>query len=154
MNNMSSVEYNILSPMERNNLSGLVAMKCLDKKIASKKKGVGEFTDRTRQFNPNYCPQFNEALNENKHIFKKYNGIFSYLYDSAYRNGEIVVPFRNEKEKSVIQKEEEKRRAYLASIKAKYESKNKPKQVPIKIENIPYNTTAQMDAISNTNINS
>lgn len=152
MNNMSSVEYNILSPTERNNLSGLVSIKCMDKKIATKKKGVGEFSDLTRKFHPNYYPQYKEALNENKQIFRKYNGIFTYLYDSAYRNGEIVVPFRNEKEKSVVQREEEKRRTYLSSLKAKFENKNKPKQIPVKNENIPSNLTTQNDN-SNTFVN-
>jgi len=153
MNNMSSVEYNILSPTERNNIAGLVSIKCMDKKITSKKKGVAEFSDLTRKLNPNYFPQYSEAIKENKQIFRKYNGIFTYLYDSAYRNGEIVVPFRNDKEKAVIQREEEKRRTYLSSLRAKYENKSKPKKVSVKNENIPSNASTQNDN-SNAVVNS
>ena len=89
MNNKSSVEYNILMPTERNTIAGAMIMKVMDKKIATKKKGVGEFSDLTRPFNPNYSQQYQTAIFEDNHIFKKYNGIFSYLYDSAHKNGGI-----------------------------------------------------------------
>jgi hypothetical protein len=155
MNNTSSVQYNIISPTEQNTLTGVVIMKCLDKKIASKKKGVGEFSDLTRPFNPNYFDKYKEAIDENKYLFKKYNGIFSHLYDAAHKNGDIIVPFRFDKDRLNIQKESEKRKIYLSILKAKYDLKNKQKvgEKIVKNENLQTNHSSQSHNVTGNNQN-
>ncbi len=94
INNRSSVTYNILSN-EKNDLSGAVVLKMLDVKLNNKKKGVAEFSDLTRPTHPNINRNFRENYHSNNDMFKVYNGIFSHMYDAAHRNGNIVVPFRN-----------------------------------------------------------
>jgi hypothetical protein len=96
MNNRSSVTYNILANGE-NSSSGAMVLKILDKKLTNKKKGVAEFSDLTRPFFPNINEKYHQYYNENKNIFHVYNGIFSHMYDAAHRNGNIVIPFRNNK---------------------------------------------------------
>ena len=58
------------------------------------KKGVGEYSDlmRVTSINPN--PEFLGAIAENKDLFKRKNGIFTNLYDSAARFGETK-PFKH-----------------------------------------------------------
>lgn len=94
MNNRSSVTYNILSN-DNNPVSGAVVLKILDKKLTNKKKGVAEFSDLTQPYNSNINHKFRNYYDDNKNIFHVYNGIFSHMYDAAHRNGNIVVPFRN-----------------------------------------------------------
>jgi hypothetical protein len=94
MNNRSSVNYNILSN-DNNPTSGALVLKILDKKITNKKKGVAEIVDLTRPFNPNVSKKYVQTVNDNNSVFHRYNGIFSHMYDAAHRNGNIVVPFRN-----------------------------------------------------------
>lgn len=93
-NNRSSVAYNILN-YQSNDISGAMMSKVLDKKLNNKKKGVAEFMDLTKAFNPNFDKKFAEHHNNQPRIFHVYNGIFSHMYDAAHRNGNIVVPFRN-----------------------------------------------------------
>lgn len=150
---MSSVEYNIISPTERNNSSGGVVMKVLDKKMASKRKGVGEFSDLTRLFSPNYYDKYEHAIKDNKHIFKKFNGIFSQLYDAAHKNGDIIVPFRFDKDRLNIHKEAEKRKIYLAGLKAKYENINKLKSEKEKPKSEHMTTNHSNTNNNNFNIN-
>jgi len=66
----------------------------LDKNVTNMKKGVGEYRDlmRVTSINPN--PDFLNAIGENKDLFKRKNGIFTYLYDSAARFGETK-PFKH-----------------------------------------------------------
>jgi hypothetical protein len=94
MNNRSSVGYNILSN-DNNPISGGLVLKILDNKLTNKKKGVAEFSDLSHPFNPNASKKFRDNHHENNKIFHVYNGIFSHMYDAAHRNGNIVVPFRN-----------------------------------------------------------
>lgn len=94
MNNRSSVPYNILSN-DNNPTSGAIVLKILDKKLTNKKKGVAEFSDLTQPYNSNINKKFCDYYDQNHNIFHNYNGIFSHMYDAAHRNGNIVVPFRN-----------------------------------------------------------
>jgi hypothetical protein len=100
INNRSSVTYNILSN-EKNDVSGAVVLKMLDVKLNNKKKGVAEFSDLTRPTHPNINRKFRENYQSNNDMFKVYNGIFSHMYDAAHRNGNIVVPFRNNNNNTV-----------------------------------------------------
>jgi hypothetical protein len=58
------------------------------------KKGVGEYADLMRPTAENPNPDFLKAYNENNDLFKRKNGIFTYLYDSAARFGETK-PFKH-----------------------------------------------------------
>ena len=94
VNNNSSVVYNIINGSE-NKYTGLKKIKIFDKKVANKKKGVTEFSDLARSFFPNYNPQYPQF--EKDKIFNRYNGLFSQMYNSAWRNGNLVIPFRDKK---------------------------------------------------------
>jgi len=72
-------------------------MKVSDKKITNKKKGITEIVDISKPFFHNFNKNFENIFEDKKEIFRKYNGSFSYLYDSSHRNGNLVVPFRSDK---------------------------------------------------------
>jgi hypothetical protein len=94
LGNLSSVGYNILSH-QHNPVSGAVELKLLDKKLANRKKSIGEIYDLTMNFNPKINHEFRSTCDSNKSIFHIRTGIFSQMYDNAHRNGNISVPFRN-----------------------------------------------------------
>jgi hypothetical protein len=98
MNNRSSVIYNIINQKE-NNTSGCIVMNTMDKKVASKKKGVTEFSDLTRPFCHNLNPKYDGLIKDNSGIFRIQNGIFSHMYDAAHRNGNIILPFTKDVKK-------------------------------------------------------
>ena len=90
--NRSSVDYNIIN-YKNNTISGKREVNILEKSINNKKKGVTEFSQLQRNFEPNYRPKFKQMLKENNNIFKKYKGTFTQLYDSYNRSGNVFQPF-------------------------------------------------------------
>lgn len=90
--NRSSVDYNIIN-YKNNTISAKREMSILEKSINNKKKGVTEFSQLQRNFEPNYRPKFNQMLRENNNIFMKYKGVFTQLYDSYNKNGNVFQPF-------------------------------------------------------------
>ena len=90
--NRSSVDYNIIN-YKNNTISAKREMSILEKSINNKKKGVTEFSQLQRNFEPNYRPNFNQMLRENNNIFMKYKGVFTQLYDSYNKNGNVFQPF-------------------------------------------------------------
>ena len=68
----------------------------LDRTLNNKKKGVAEFSDFTKPSHPNFNKEYQDLVAKDPKIFMRYKGIFSELYDSAWRNGNIYVPFRND----------------------------------------------------------
>ena len=93
VNNRSSVPHNIISWKENQHTPALV-VGLLDKSVANMKKGVGEYTDLMRVTAPNKNPDFLKAIDKDPDLFKRKNGIFTYLYDSAARFGETK-PFKH-----------------------------------------------------------
>jgi hypothetical protein len=91
MANTSSVAYNIVNNSQ-NTVSGCVEYRILDKKLANRKKGVGEFHDLCN-FDPKDT-RFKNILETDKNIFNIRNGIFSHMYDAAHRNGNLSIPFK------------------------------------------------------------
>ena len=91
--NRSSVNYNILNHKE-NNISGKTEISLIEKTVNNKKKGVTEFFHLQRNYEPNYSPKFSDFFKENKNGFMRYKGIFTELYDSYIKNGNIYQPFR------------------------------------------------------------
>lgn len=92
--NQSSVPFNILNQEKTNYSNKVISM---NPNIYHHKKGVGEYSDLTKVFAKNFNVQHNKAFEDNPRIFFNYNGIFSHMYDSAHRNGNIIIPFRQTK---------------------------------------------------------
>ena len=93
MSNRSSVEYNIINNQE-NPLTGVVNVGILDKAVNNKKKGVAEFSDYLKPFNYNPNKRYLKNYEENNNRFRFYKGVFSELYDSAAKNGNLYMPFK------------------------------------------------------------
>ena len=91
--NRSSVKYNIINN-EENLISGKRDMSIFEKTANNKKKGVAEYYHLQRNYEPNYSPKFNQFYNENRNGFMKYKGLFTELYDSSNKNGNIYLPFK------------------------------------------------------------
>ena len=90
--NRSSVDYNIIN-YKNNKISGKREPTILEKSINNKKKGVTEFSQLQRPFEPNYSPKYAEMFRENNRRYMKYKGIYTQLYDSYNRNGNVYQPF-------------------------------------------------------------
>ena len=91
-NNISSKDYNIINfkPLPKANPNPHIL---LNKTLYFKKKGIGEFADLTKTFRVNFNKEFTTQLKENPYRFRKYQGIFSDMYDSSHKNGDIITPF-------------------------------------------------------------
>ncbi len=97
VSNRSSVDYNIINNTKYN-LSGIRNDMLFNKTLHNKKKGIEEFLNTQRPFGPNYNNTFLKLLNENSERFRKYRGMFTELYDSATKNGNIFKPFHDRKD--------------------------------------------------------
>ena len=95
--NNSSVDYNIISNI-KDNISGIQKDTMFNKTLHNKKKGIEEFVVSQRPFGPNYNQTFSKLIKENTYRFRKYKGVFTELYDSAIKNGNIFKPFNEKKE--------------------------------------------------------
>ena len=98
INNQSGVNYNIITfqPLlyRTTNEKGKI-MNQMKKDLNNKKKGVAEYADLTRTYRENYNPDYQRLFKENNKRFFKYQGIFSDMYDSAQKNGDLYKPFAN-----------------------------------------------------------
>lgn len=93
--NRNSVPYNIIN----NNdycISGAKSVGLLDRSVNNRKKGIAEFNDFARTSNPNFNEEYRKMYEKDGNVFMRYKGIFSELYDSAWKNGNIYLPFRKE----------------------------------------------------------
>ena len=98
MSNRSSVEYDIINN-EKNPITGVVNVGILDKAVNNKKKGVAEFSDYLKPFNYNPNKRYLKCYDRNNNRFHFYKGVFSELYDSTARNGNIYIPFKGDNHK-------------------------------------------------------
>ena len=75
----------------------------LNKTLFNKRKGIEEFVVSQRPFAPNFNQTFLRLMKEHDDRFRKYEGIFSELYDSAHKNGDIFIPFheRDDEKKKI-----------------------------------------------------
>ena len=94
LNNKSSVKYNIINHEDNNFELKRMAMK---KGINNLAKGIGEFNDMTKVYGRNFSNEYNNAVKKNKFVFRMCNGVFTHLYNSAFKNGILNVPFKNDK---------------------------------------------------------
>ena len=95
--NKSSVNYNIINNKD-NEILGKEQDTMLNKTLFNKKKGIEEFMVSQRPFAPDFNQTFLRLMKENGDRFRKYKGIFSELYDSAHKNGDIFIPFHERDE--------------------------------------------------------
>lgn len=86
--NRSSLKTNIITG-EENPYSGQMKPKIMDVSVFNRKKGISEFKDLMKGNCVN--PDHQKAFQDNKHVFKRYNGIFTHLYNAAARFGETEV---------------------------------------------------------------
>ena len=96
MSNRSSVEYDIINHFN-NPVAGYANFGILDRALNNKKKGVAEFSDYLKPFNSNPNKRYLKCYDNNNNRFHFYKGVFSELYDSAARNGNIYKPFKGDK---------------------------------------------------------
>jgi hypothetical protein len=96
INNRSGVDYNIINHND-NSISGALIVTVSDKKVMNRKKGVSEIAELTKPFHTNFNKEYTEIYNDNNRVFHNYKGIFSHMYDAAKRNGNIIMPFANDK---------------------------------------------------------
>ena len=93
--NQSSVPYNII-----NNINIIYDNNDLyknnnDKNINHKKKGIAEFSDFLKPYSYNPNMKYLDMYEKNKNRFQRYKGVFSELYDSNSRNGNMYTPFKD-----------------------------------------------------------
>ena len=96
INNISSQDYNIINfkPLKNMNHTSRILM---HKTLYNKKKGISEIADLNKIFRVNINKDFSEKINDNPLRFRKYTGIFSDMYDSSHKNGDIIRPFGKHK---------------------------------------------------------
>jgi hypothetical protein len=89
--NKSNVEYNIITNIPKENYE----KEHLPEMIKNKKrKGIAEYGDQLMPFYPKFREEYSKLLDDNKNIFRRFNGIFSSMYDSSAKNGNIYKPFK------------------------------------------------------------
>jgi hypothetical protein len=90
INNRSGGTHDIISHLPMKYQAG-GSLGILDKQLTNKRKGVTEFGDlqRPSSLNPNL--DLLKALNDDPYVFRRKNGLFTNLYDSAARFGETKV---------------------------------------------------------------
>ena len=95
INNISSQNYNIINfnPIIKKSPDSHL----LNRTLYYKKKGIGEFADLTKTFRVNFNQEFAKKLGENPLRFRRFTGIFSDMYDSSHKNGDIAPPFGKNK---------------------------------------------------------
>ena len=98
--NKSSVDYNIISNI-KSSINDVHKDTIFNKTLYNKKKGIGEFVVSQRPFGPNYNQTFIKLMRENGDRFRKYKGVFTELYDSAIKNGNIFIPFSENKDEQL-----------------------------------------------------
>lgn len=109
--NRSSVTYNIINNKE-NTISGKKGTSLVERPGNNKKKGLNEFYELLRVYEPNYNPRYNNYHKKYKHGFFRYKGMFTELYDSYIKNGNIYQPFLTEKIKKPFIKRNNSNKIY------------------------------------------
>ena len=90
ISNSSSVKYNIL-----NHENDKFAIKYSDKIFNNMRKQLTGFYERGSLFNKRRDFNYDTVIEGAPKIFYKYNGIFSNIYDSAFKNANLIIPFKN-----------------------------------------------------------
>jgi hypothetical protein len=93
LGNESSVSYNIITneKIEKNYSTPLNINKS---RINFKRMGLTHYDENEKPYSLHFNNQYKKAYAENPAIFRIYNGIFTNMYDSAFKNGNIYPPFK------------------------------------------------------------
>ena len=92
LGNRSSVSYNIISNEKED--QNLKIPNDIDKnRITFKSNSISKCLDSERPYSMHFNKEYKQAYMENPSIFKVYNGLFSGMYESAIKNGNIYPPF-------------------------------------------------------------
>lgn len=92
--NRSSVSYDILNN-ENKALCPVLDSNLMNVKLNFKKKCLGEFHDLSHTSYPNFCDKYQNNIKENKNIYRNYKGVFTNMYDTTHRNGNLIELFKN-----------------------------------------------------------
>ena len=65
---------------------------------AGRNKGITQFADINRPFNPNFNEDYSKAYSAEPRVFYRKTGIFSHMYDAAARHGYMTMPFEKAQE--------------------------------------------------------
>lgn len=90
INNRSGGQHDIITHQPMQYQAGKT-LGILDKQAVNRRKGVTEFADMQALACINNNVQHGEALNSNPYEFRRKNGVFTNMYDSAKRFGESKV---------------------------------------------------------------
>ncbi len=63
----------------------------LDHQVTNRKKGVTEIADIQALASRNINPDYQRSVSSNPYEFRRHNGVFTNMYDAAYRFGESQV---------------------------------------------------------------
>ena len=89
-NNRSGGAHDIITHLPHQ-YQGCKTLGILDKKAVNRQKGITEFADRQSLASVNPNPDLRRCLNDNPYEFRRSNGVFTNMYDSAKRFGESKV---------------------------------------------------------------
>ena len=89
--NKSNVDYNIITNIPKENYEKVHLPEMIKNK---KRKGIADYSEQLMPFYPKFREDYSKLLDENNNIFRRYNGIFSSMYDSSAKNGNIYKPFK------------------------------------------------------------
>ena len=90
INNRSGGTHDIISHLPHKYQSGKT-LGIMDKQAVNRRKGIVEFADKQSLSSLNPNPDFLKACNDNQYEFRRKNGVFTNMYDSAKRFGESKV---------------------------------------------------------------
>ena len=92
LGNRSSVSYNIISN-EKQDENLKIPTDINKNKINFKSNSISKCLDSERPYSMHFNKQYKQAYLENPSVFKVYKGLFTGMYDSAIKNGNIYPPF-------------------------------------------------------------
>lgn len=94
LSNCQSTGYNIINCTENPN----AVLRKTTNIQAGRSKGITQFADLNRPFNPNFNEDYSKALSSEPRVFYRKTGIFSHMYDAAARHGYMTMPFEKAQE--------------------------------------------------------
>jgi hypothetical protein len=92
--NCQSTNYNIIN-FEENPQAVIRKATNLN---AGRSKGITQFADLNRPYNPNFNSEYSHVLSQDGRVFYRKTGIFSHMYDAAARHGYMTMPFEKAQE--------------------------------------------------------
>lgn len=92
--NCQSTNYNIINFQENPN----AVLRKATNIQAGRAKGITQFADLNRPYNPNFNAEYSNVISEEPRVFYRKTGIFSHMYDAAARHGYMTMPFEKAQE--------------------------------------------------------